>query len=93
MEDLIQKSDLIQKLDAVLRSHFPGAKPELEPLPPLPKVTGLVSWDGFEGQDQVDRQHNVWNVIREAIPAEEQRWISVILTVTPGELAYMREQN
>ena len=85
--------DLIQKLDLVLRSHFRGATPELEPLPPLPKVTGLLSWDGFDGQDQVDRQHDVWNVIRQAIPAEEQRRISVILTVTPEELAYMRAQD
>ena len=85
--------ELIKKLDAVLRSHFQGATPELEPLPPLPKVTGLLSWDGFEGKDQVDRQHDVWNVIRRTIPADEQRRISVILTVTPEELAYMRAQD
>ncbi len=85
--------ELVKKLDELFRQHFHGAVAELEQSKQFQKVGGLLSWDGFEGHEQIDRQHQVWDSIRAHLPQEEQRKVTVILTVTPDELAVMREQD
>ncbi len=76
------------KLRRLLRDAFSGAEVKLDPSA-NGKVGGLLIWDGFLGQDQVDRQRAVRDAVRRGLDTEEQRQISAILTVTPDEIAVM----
>lgn len=51
----------------------------------LEKFSGLVVWKGFEGLDQVDRQRQVWKVLRSQLSRDEQVRITAVLTLTPAE--------
>ena len=83
---------LIKRLQRLFAGRFPGATAELEKVTPLKKVGGFLVWDGFEGVEQIDRQRRLRTVIRENLPPEEQAKVTTILTVTPAEVAVMREQ-
>ena len=82
---------ILKEIDALLRRSFADSTTELELSPDSSKVTGLLIWDGFEGDEQIDRQQRVWKVIRGKLTPEQRRRVSAIFTVTPTELAVMRE--
>ena len=81
----------VEQVDALLRRKFPNATTELELSPGSSKVTGLLIWDGFEGEEQMDRQDRVWKVIQAHLTPKQRQHVSAIFTVTPTELAVMRE--
>ena len=83
--------DFIQKLTALLLAQFPGAQLDIERATPGTKVGGFLIWPGFEGKEQIDRQTNVWDVLRGKLPREEQLRIAAILTMTPQEIAGIQE--
>lgn len=74
----------IEKLRTLLRSEFVNSQDELEPRPPR-KVGGFLIWEGFSGQEQIERQQQVWSVLRKRLSLEDQRRITAILTFTPTE--------
>ena len=78
-------ADLRSKLRRVLAQSFPKARLQIDHSRSVDKYSGMILWDGFEGQDQVDRQSRLWEAIRARLSAEEQQRISAILTLTPTE--------
>ena len=82
---------LVRRLQALFHTHFPGAMAELEQATPLKKVGGFLVWEGFEGAEQIERQRRLRKVIRENLSPQEQEQLTGILTVTPAEVAVMRE--
>ena len=81
----------LEQVDVLLRRKFPNATTELEFSPDSSKVTGLLIWDGFEGEEQLERQKRLWKVIRAHLTPGQRQHVSAIFTVTPTELAVMRE--
>ena len=83
--------NLKEKVATVLKESFEGAEPELEINESADKLGGFLIWEDFEGEPQIDRQKQVWTVLRSRLDREEQRKISAILTVSPAEMAVMRD--
>ena len=83
---------LLKKVDKLLRRSFPGARTELELLVPEQRITGFVYWPGFEGREQIDRQRRVWDVLRSSLAEDERQQISAVFTLTPEEIAAIREE-
>jgi hypothetical protein len=76
----------IRKLGRLLRSAFPGALVRRLGRPPGgDRIGGVLVWGGFEGLDQIDRQRELWAVLRRDLTPEEQAQISLLMTVTPRE--------
>jgi len=82
--------EFIRRLTELLSRNFKGAEVALEQAVPLQKVGGVLVWDGFQDHDQLERQHQMWQVIRDALRPEEQLQITAILTMTPEEMAVMQ---
>jgi hypothetical protein len=82
--------ELMQALRDLFAREFPGSAAELEQVRPLQKVGGFLIWEGFEGQEQLERQRAVSRAIRQLDPGAQLQ-LSTILTVTPEEIAVMRE--
>lgn len=81
---------LIQKLTSIFRRQFPGSETELEPRGEN-RVSGFLVWNGFEGHEHIERQREVWKIIRAELSREEQHQIAAVLTLTPEEMAAARE--
>ncbi|HET6387121.1 MAG TPA: hypothetical protein VFJ58_27350 [Armatimonadota bacterium] len=73
--------------EALLR-RFPGAELELEYTECSGRIIGRISWRGFTGLDQMDRQEKLWQALREELGADASG-VSIILTYTPRELKLM----
>jgi hypothetical protein len=81
--------DLLQKLNALLRSHFQDCELEVEYVGEG-RVSGFLIWEGFAEYDHIDRQRKVWGVIRQNLSPEEQSRIVAVLTMTPEEMTSAR---
>ena len=79
----------LQSIVDLLHSHFPGSEVEIERIGEQ-RVSGFLTWDGFVGREQIERQRAVWAVLRQALPPEEQRRVAAILTLTPEEMTAAR---
>jgi acid stress-induced BolA-like protein IbaG/YrbA len=73
----------------LLNQHFPDATFEFEKAGTR-RVGGLLIWQGFSGWQQIERQRQVWQVLRANLPADEQLQVASILTLTPDEMAAAR---
>lgn len=83
----------VEKLDKVLKERFAGAETELDGADPEEKMSGFLIWPGFQGEDQIDRQAQVWKTLREILSDVERRRVSVIFTLTPAELIHIRSDR
>jgi hypothetical protein len=81
---------LVKKVDTVLRRKFDGATTELEMIGD--KVHGLLLWEGFDGADQLDRQRRLWKILEGNFGETARTKISAIFTLTPDEIALIREE-
>ena len=76
----------VRKLRKVLQETFPGAAVrDLGRPAGSRRIGGLLLWDDFEGLDQIDRQRKLWGLLRAQLTPEEQREVSLIITLTPRE--------
>jgi hypothetical protein len=75
----------LRKLTDLLRAEFPGCEIDMEVTVPGHKVGGYLIWDGFVGVEQIDRQDRVWSFLEKSLSTDEQRAISVLLTLSPEE--------
>jgi hypothetical protein len=82
---------LIEKVDRLLRREFSGAKTELEMIGE--KVHGFLFWEGFDGEDQLDRQRSLWKILHAKLGTDASRKISAIFTHTPQEIEFIREES
>ena len=85
-------ADLIDRLRDLLSKAFPGAEVELEQARTAEKIGGSLIWSGFEGMEQIDRQQKLAQVIRDALPREDQISITLILTLIREERSVPSEQ-
>ena len=74
-----------QKLTAILAEYFPDASIKVEQTGSNGKFAGMVTWSGFEGLDQVERQRQLWKVLKKTLSPEQQLKITAILTMAPVE--------
>jgi hypothetical protein len=75
----------------ILAEEFNGARIDLERETPEDKITGSLVWDGFEGKDQLDRQLAVRGILRSKLAVDQAAQVGLIITVTPDEMAVLRE--
>jgi hypothetical protein len=81
--------EFIQRLTNVLLQRFPDSELELEPAGA--RVGGFLIWDGFEAAEQIERQRQLWRVLRAELSPEDQLKIAAILTLTHGEMTTARQ--
>ena len=70
-----------QQITQILQRAFEGMDVELTEMS-SGRLSGAVIWEGFEDQEQGDRQNLVRGVLKEALGAEVQQ-VGVLLTYTP----------
>jgi hypothetical protein len=85
--------DFKEKVQELLIGNFDGSRAELELTPSADKIGGFLVWKGFEGEPHIDRQKQVWSVLRKHLQREDQRKITAILTVSPAEMAGIRDED
>ena len=83
--------ELKERLKELFNEYFPGSDVIFEETDPSEKIFGYLIWKGFDESDMLDRQRAVWNRIRSSFDREDQRCIAAVFTVTPDELAVMKE--
>lgn len=80
----------IQKITSMLKVHFAGCDVEIERVGAR-RVGGVLIWDGFEAREQIDRQREVWRMLRTHLSPKQQERVSAILTLTEEEAAAARQ--
>ena len=83
--------ELIKKIDAILAQNFQGIDVALVTKKGVSRVGGFVIWSGFAGLPQLERQSQLWKVLKANLSREEELKLGTILTVTPQEVAAMNE--
>lgn len=79
--------ELAEILTRILEEAFPGGRVEdLEEAPAGARIGGVLVWEGFDGMEPIDRQAELWRVLREKLSAEQQQQVSLIMAFTPREL-------
>jgi hypothetical protein len=81
--------DFIQKLTQILQKNFTGSDLELQQAS-AQRVGGLLIWDGFAGKEQIDRQREVWRVLRAELTPDDQLKVAAMLTLTREEMGAAR---
>ena len=64
-------ASLIEKISKILQENFAGSKIELEPAVPSAKIGGFLAWAGFEGHEQIERQQQLWEILKKNLSKEE----------------------
>ena len=67
-----QINQLKQAITEALKDALPGVEIGFDPYPGFGKLHPVIVWDGFEDKPFLERQHNVWELLR-PILSEEQR--------------------
>jgi hypothetical protein len=75
----------------ILTREFADATVELEQAHPAKKLGGSLVWSGFEGMEQIERQDRLWKALEKGLAKDEQLQITLLLTLTPRELAVSKE--
>ncbi len=84
--------ELIHKVEELLDAHFPGQNSfEIEETVPGEKIGGSFIASYFNKMRQVDRQTIMRQMLREQLSREDYLKLGVIFTMTPQEVAVMRE--
>lgn len=78
----------VARLEAILKSRFPGIQAMLERLPD-DRITGSVIWAGFSEMDDVERQSEIRNELRSKL-GTEAHMVGVLLAYTPDEISDMK---
>jgi len=72
-----------------VKQALPGAEVDVGLFAGAERINGMISWDGFEDQEMIERQTAIWQVLRAKLGEDAAR-VSIILTYTPPELELMR---
>ena len=83
---------LVTKLDGLLKRLYPGAGVELECDFPGAEVGGFVVWKGFKGIDIERRLQELHRALLPELNKKELRRVSLIMPLTPREMAFRREE-
>jgi stress-induced morphogen len=82
--------DIKRRLSEVLTQQFPDSELEVVSSS-ADRIGGLLIWKGFEGQEQIERQRTLWNVLRRSLSKDEQLQVASLLTLTPEEMVVARQ--
>ena len=82
---------LKQELERWLPEQFPGARLSFDAGHPGAKLSGILTWSGFDGREPIDRQGLLWRALHAHFNREDQLGIPSIITLTPAEYAVYRE--
>ena len=82
---------LKRELERWLPEQFPGAEVSLELGRPGAKLSGILSWKGFDGLEPIDRQLMLRHALRDHLSREDQVRISIIIALSPAEYSVQRE--
>ena len=80
--------DLAEQVKALLEEHFSGAIADVWQDPYSQKVNGHLVWEGFDGQEQLERQQQVASWLRQNLGARSTL-VSTILTYSTNEYRVM----
>jgi len=84
---------LIGRIETLLEDKFGDARvEELSAAPGGGRIDGVLVWQGFGEDDQVQRQKALWQVLRRHLDPLELQKSSLIMTLTPDELEAMRAE-
>ena len=79
--------NLKSKVESLVTERLKGSTIFLEFIPQSEKFSGHVVWSGFYGKTHHERQKELSAILRGELTPEEQRLLSIILTLTPAEEA------
>jgi acid stress-induced BolA-like protein IbaG/YrbA len=82
--------EFIQRMRRLLQDQFAGGEVDLEERG-SGRISGFLIWSGFEALEQIERQRQLWRVLRAHLDAGDQLKVVAILTLTPEEMAAARE--
>ena len=83
-------SELSEEVAHLLRRAFPGAVLEIGLFYNAKRVSGHIIGQGFEGIEQIERQHRIYDLLRAELK-ERFSGVSIILAYTPREWELMGE--
>jgi acid stress-induced BolA-like protein IbaG/YrbA len=78
---------LMQDLEQWLHEQFPKSDVVLDISVLGGNFGGYLVWGGFRGKEPIDRQRQLSRALRDHFSQDEQRLISLIVTLTPAEYA------
>ena len=84
----VQQASLSEQVKTNPESRLPGSRVNVGLWHGARKISGHLIWDGFEGEEQIDRQRRLHDVLRAELGPDAQP-VSVILTYTPTEYEAM----
>ena len=85
-------AEIVERIRDAIEQGLPGAViDDMDEAGVGGRIGGAVIWSGFSGVEQIQRQEKLWEVLRGALSREEQLQISLIITLTPDELAAIRD--
>ncbi len=84
--------NVAQHVQHILSRRFHGAQVEADRFNGAERISGHIVWEGFNDLDQVDRQRQIYQVLRQELGPEATQ-ISIILAYSPEEWAAMHEDE
>ena len=84
MDEQIEK--LKQVITKVLSDALPGAEVGFDPYPGFGKLHPVIIWDGFEDKPFLERQHNVWDLLRPKLSEEQRLATGFLLLASHAEV-------
>lgn len=54
------------------------------------RIGAVLIWPGFEGMEPIERQERLWSALGEKLSLEDQKQVSLIITLTQKELDGIR---
>ncbi len=79
---------LIDEVRQFIADALPNSETNLE-VTPGGRVVGRVLWTGFDGQEHLERQNRIWELLRDRFQSRSTQ-IGVLLAYTPHEFAVMQ---
>lgn len=83
--------DLEQTISGALAAALSGVQVHFDPYPGFGKLHPTVIWNGFQGRLQMERQRQIWDILRPILTEEQRFATGFILMVTSAEINAMQE--
>ena len=81
-----QIDGLKQTITRVLTNALPGVEVGFDPYPGFGKLHPIIVWDGFEDKPFLERQRNVWELLRSELPEEQRLATGFLLLASRAEV-------
>lgn len=78
-------ASLMTRVRKLLADRFDGARIKLERRRNGDRIDGKVVWEGFEDQEQIDRQIALRGTLRENLDPDDLAKVAFVMALTPVE--------